>query len=139
MRAASEAVSEAVNIFSGCIGHNPYSVTTQEAYSVSVIKNPYSVFGIAFLGIPMLRIPYLYYKVSVEPLAYGPQKLRILRVWLEHGSFLCTDWGARLRKLTEGHEHITPDRHDTFTLCMLLQIKFMTHVTRCPFIVLFAR
>ena len=44
LKAASEAVSEAVNVFSGCMGHNPYSVTTQEAYSVS---------RIAFLGIPM--------------------------------------------------------------------------------------
>ena len=68
LRAASEAVSEAVNVFSGCMDHNPYSVTTQEAYSVSVTKNPYSVSRIAFLGIPMLHIPYPYYKVSVEPL-----------------------------------------------------------------------
>ena len=68
LRAASEAVSEAVNVFSGCMGHNPYSVTTQEAYSVSVTKNPYSVLCIAFLGILMLRIPYPYYIFFVEPL-----------------------------------------------------------------------
>ena len=74
LRAASEAVSEAVNVFSGCMDHNPYPVTTQEAYPVPVTKNPYSVSRIAFLGIPMPRIPYPYYKVSAEPLdisSYG--------------------------------------------------------------------
>ena len=70
LKAASEAVSEAVNVFSGCMDHNPYPVTTQEAYPVPVTKNPYSVSRIAFLGIPMPRIPYPYYKVSAEPLEF---------------------------------------------------------------------
>ena len=68
LKAASEAVSEAVSVFSGCMDHNPYPVTTQEAYPVPVTKNPYSVSRIAFLGIPMPRIPYPYYKFSAEPL-----------------------------------------------------------------------
>ena len=79
LKAASEAVSEAVNVFSGCMDHNPYPVTTQEAYPVPVTKNPYPVSRIAFLGIPMPRIPYPYYKVSAEPL--GLRCFLILRKW----------------------------------------------------------